>query len=314
MAKCPKCNCEAESCGFDENVEMRIAYCTKCHYKFYETGLMFTCNTALTKRLSNQLNVNEIHPNIDQYHDCLKALQYENKMRLYWIENFLALNHHCSILDVGCGYGNIPILFAMKYGVKRAAGVDVNPEYVNIGQRKVKKLRLNNIQFNCGSIYQMPYRDQEFSHIVCAEALEHLARPRDALLEMRRVTYSTLVIQIPTPNPLLLGSVGKLYEWYSRQKVYHVKSRKLMQTGEEVYPFHVFEPSSIEFLNCLKSSGWKVERYVGTRLLPVPFSLFHQKLMKQILTYAMEFNDYKLSKIWPLKLIANQLIIKATRL
>jgi ubiquinone/menaquinone biosynthesis C-methylase UbiE len=47
-----------------------------------------------------------------------------------------------------------------------------------------------------GSIYQIPYSDNDFNLVTCTEGLEHLEKPYEALEELYRVTNRYVVLSV----------------------------------------------------------------------------------------------------------------------
>ncbi|KKS26427.1 MAG: Methyltransferase type 11 [Parcubacteria group bacterium GW2011_GWC2_42_6] len=70
------------------------------------------------------------------------------------------------VLDLGCGSGKYAKYFKQRIGfdMKPGQGVDV-----------------------VGDAHQLPFEDEKFDTILCAEVLEHLREPAKAIVEMRRV-------------------------------------------------------------------------------------------------------------------------------
>lgn len=311
MAKCPSCGLDAEVSGFDSSLEVRINFCYRCQKWFYESGLMFTCQTILGKSELDKLGFNRQIPlpGVSGYDKILQDLSYANSMRLHWIERFLNLNENDTLLDVGCGYGNLPIYFGAKYDLRLATGIDLAKIYVDVCREKAYKLKMKNVRFEQASAYDIPFENGFLNKVVCAEALEHLASPLDALLEMKRVCSDCLVIQIPCPNPLVFNILGHFIERIMGQKVYHY-SKNITYNKQDYFPQHVFEPSSIEMKKYAASAGFNIENYVGTRLAPILLSKIDNKFMRLIVQNSMHFLDYKMSQIFPFKILGNQLIMQ----
>lgn len=98
-----------------------------------------------------------------------------------------------SILDVGCGEGVVTERLATATGAT-TIGVDLGTEKLLQQWRRRQGGRLS---FRPGSAYDLPFADDSFDCVCALEVLEHLARPRDALAELVRVSRRTLLLSVP---------------------------------------------------------------------------------------------------------------------
>jgi SAM-dependent methyltransferase len=106
------------------------------------------------------------------------------------------------ILDVGCG----EMITTRKIG---AIGMDVDNGDVR------------------GSVYALPFKDESFDTVLFSEVIEHLNRPRAAIVEIRRVlkTGGRIIMLFPNDRTFKLawflcgmwGEItrdrGHLYQW-----------------------------------------------------------------------------------------------------
>jgi 2-polyprenyl-3-methyl-5-hydroxy-6-metoxy-1,4-benzoquinol methylase len=99
-----------------------------------------------------------------------------------------------SILDVGCGEGVVTERFARLLPETRILGIDADTATL---QGEWQGRRLENLSFETGSAYELPFEDKSFELVCAVEVLEHLERPRDALSEMARVSSSALLVSVP---------------------------------------------------------------------------------------------------------------------
>lgn len=86
------------------------------------------------------------------------------------------------VLDVGCGPGSITV------GLSPAAwvlGVDLEPGQVALAREAAH--RLSTVDFLVASVYHLPLPDASVDIAFSHALFEHLARPADALAELRRV-------------------------------------------------------------------------------------------------------------------------------
>lgn len=92
-----------------------------------------------------------------------------------------------NILDVGCGPGTITVDLACRVPNGKVIGIDTFEDLVVHGQRKALELNLKNITFEVASATALPYEDNSFDIVIGHQVLLHLADPKAAFEEMRRV-------------------------------------------------------------------------------------------------------------------------------
>jgi 2-polyprenyl-3-methyl-5-hydroxy-6-metoxy-1,4-benzoquinol methylase len=98
-----------------------------------------------------------------------------------------------SILDVGCGEGVVTERLAAVTGAP-TIGVDIGDERLQEEWRSREGGRLS---FQPASAYALPFPDRSFACVCTIEVLEHLERPRDALVELARVAERALLLSVP---------------------------------------------------------------------------------------------------------------------
>lgn len=124
-------------------------------------------------------------------HTRYSTVQYwrkkQNRVDLY--NDILGrLDRDLSILDVGCGCG---ALWHHQAPVNlELTGVDINDEAKQAWQWTGRP-------FVKTSAANLPFEDNSFSQVVCAEVLEHLENWEDSLKELIRVCSDKLIISVP---------------------------------------------------------------------------------------------------------------------
>jgi SAM-dependent methyltransferase len=116
-----------------------------------------------------------------------------------------------SVLDVGCGPGNITAELARKVDHGSIIGIDIAPSVIEIA-RVEQTEKSANLSFAVGDVYQLEYPDAHFDVVYAHQVLQHLGRPVDALIEMRRVLK---------PGGLLAARDGDYgaFAWYPADPV-----------------------------------------------------------------------------------------------
>ena len=117
------------------------------------------------------------------------------------------------LIDCGCGPGSITVDLAQAVTPGDALGIDLREEALTHGRQLARDRGLSNVMFQVATVYQLPCPDAAFDAAFACAVLQHLAAPRAALTEMRRVLKpggvigimdgsSTITFRYPT-NPLL---------------------------------------------------------------------------------------------------------------
>ena len=92
------------------------------------------------------------------------------------------------LVDVGCGAGELTLELAEH--VKHVVGVDSDPSEVRAAQSGALSAQVSNATFVAGDAYHLDLPDQDADAVFAHSVLEALARPLDALAEIRRVLKS----------------------------------------------------------------------------------------------------------------------------
>ncbi|KAK5257449.1 hypothetical protein LTR40_009579 [Exophiala xenobiotica] len=97
-------------------------------------------------------------------------------------------NPHLRLLDVGSGSGTISVSFAKLIPDGQVTGIDLNANILPRVRAVAETAGVKNIEFQQGSVYQLPFADETFDVTFCHQVLIHIGTPWDALREMLRVT------------------------------------------------------------------------------------------------------------------------------
>src|SRR5262249_44921952 len=92
-----------------------------------------------------------------------------------------------SILDIGCGPGAITIGLAEVVAPGAVIGVDLDQDAISRAQALVAERGLANVQFQVGSIYELPFPDSSLDAAFAHTVFMHLDKPAVAAGEVRRV-------------------------------------------------------------------------------------------------------------------------------
>jgi len=97
-------------------------------------------------------------------------------------------NPNLKLLDVGCGSGTISVSLAKLIPEGHVTGMDLNPNILPRAHAVAEMGGVQNIEFQQGSVFELPFADETFDITFCHQVLVHIANPWDALREMLRVT------------------------------------------------------------------------------------------------------------------------------
>ena len=155
------------------------------------------------------------------------------------------------ILDVGCADGEVSLELA-RLGGSVVVGVDISEAAVATCRSRGLEAYRSNLDQEA-----LPLADDSFDLVYMAEVIEHLARPDQAIVELRRVLVPGGHLLITTPNLaclpnrlLLLAGLQPLYTEVSEELVLGRGFRILGQRGRPVGHLRLFTRRAlVEFLD-----------------------------------------------------------------
>ena len=92
-----------------------------------------------------------------------------------------------TVLDVGCGPGTITVDLAHLVAPGLVTGVDLSEEVVEVARETSEGRHVDNVRFAVDDVYDLSFAESTFDVVFAHQVLQHLSRPVDALMEMRRV-------------------------------------------------------------------------------------------------------------------------------
>lgn len=99
-----------------------------------------------------------------------------------------------SVLDVGCGPGTITVDIAGRVAPGRVIGLDAAADVIEKAATLGESF--DTLEFVVGNAYALDYPDDSFDVVHSHQTLQHLARPVDALRELRRVVKPGGVVAV----------------------------------------------------------------------------------------------------------------------
>ena len=137
-------------------------------------------------------------------HDLDKFYNHPNRIFRY-IENkrvkiligFAEINDQDTVLDVGCGIGNI--LERIDKGI--LYGVDISKVQIEKAKNRLGSKAI----LTKSPAEALPFDDKFFSKILCTEVFEHVLEPVLLLKEMKRALKDVGIISLSIPNEKLIN-------------------------------------------------------------------------------------------------------------
>lgn len=129
-------------------------------------------------------------------------------------------------LEIGCGPGMLLEGIYERVGPDgKIAGVDLNPHFINVANRRVKMLEYKNAAFVTADCHTLPFEDGTFDAVVAEKLLMHVSPISRVIEEIKRVLsvggrlvladYDPYTIMTAGPDPALtarvLASAAKVY-------------------------------------------------------------------------------------------------------
>jgi SAM-dependent methyltransferase len=94
------------------------------------------------------------------------------------------------LLDVGCGPGSITRGLAERLAPGKVVGLDLSGETLDAARRDAAARGIENLEYEEGSVYELPFPDGSFDVVYAHQVLQHLRERGAALREMLRVVRS----------------------------------------------------------------------------------------------------------------------------
>lgn len=159
-----------------------------------------------------------------------------------------------SLLDCGCGPGSLTIGFAQYLSPGRVVGIDREPQQMAAAVAWAADHGVDNVQFETGDIYALPFADASFDAVFCSAVLGSVSRPAAVVGEMVRILKpgGTIAMKefdhggdiVYPQTPQLTRSI----ELYQRIRAEHGHEPRggrklrawLLETGCSVKHSHVF--------------------------------------------------------------------------
>jgi len=155
----------------------------------------------------------------------------------------LGLNESSKLLDVAPGMGTQDIYLLKNFSPQSIDGLDVTWKHVEHGRRRAREADAEDrVRFHHGTAIQLPFPDENFTHILSIEGPEHFDTREKFLHEAHRVlrpggviAMADFIVKNPPRNPLekLVAEAARKLWQVPRANVYsgEVYRQKMKHTG-----------------------------------------------------------------------------------
>ena len=107
------------------------------------------------------------------------------------------------VLEPGCGVGAQTVTLAANSPTSRILSSDISQASLAEARRRVCAAGLTNVTFSQMDVYGLPFMANAFDHIFVCFVLEHLAKPAEALAQLRRLLKTGGTITVIEGRPRL---------------------------------------------------------------------------------------------------------------
>jgi SAM-dependent methyltransferase len=91
----------------------------------------------------------------------------------------------CRVLEAGCGVGAQTLTLARNSPGASIVSVDISANSIVLAEEKVRAAGLNNVRFQQGDIFHLPFATASFDYVFVCFVLEHLKDPTLALQTLK---------------------------------------------------------------------------------------------------------------------------------
>jgi 2-polyprenyl-3-methyl-5-hydroxy-6-metoxy-1,4-benzoquinol methylase len=162
-----------------------------------------------------------------------------------------------TILDIGCGFGRLSLLCALK-GAKQVVAIDLSDPLIQSLERTISLLKLSNIETHRMDAENLEFKSNTFDIVYCCEVIEHLPSPKKALSAIKSVLKPDGVLLLSTPNGLNIAGFKQAFF-----KLFHYNWISPYGAGQP--ELHMYNPITLR--NLLSNCGFRITSFRGSEYL-----------------------------------------------
>ncbi len=136
------------------------------------------------------MKVSKIETTVSNKYNRLASI-YDLRWRNYldrslsFLLDFAEIPPSASILDLACGTGELTRLILKTNPQQDITGVDISPAMLAIANNKLEAY--SQARLSLASATELPFAQQSFNLVICANAFHYLESPELTLAEIKRV-------------------------------------------------------------------------------------------------------------------------------
>lgn len=140
----------------------------------------------------------------------MEKYESRNPLKRFFLKRFVKrlmtmIPEQGDMLEVGCGEGMLLSEVYRLWPERKLTGVDLSESAVQEARE-----RNPGIQIDVANALDLPFEDNSFEVVLCAEVLEHLKEPQKALAELCRVSSKHVILSVPHEPWFRLGNLAVL--------------------------------------------------------------------------------------------------------
>lgn len=142
-----------------------------------------------------------------------------------YILKLLENDSFSSLLDLGCGTGELLYQIQQKYHSERLVGIDISDKMIDVANEK----KIDKAHFILGDTEYLPFDNNTFDVVICNDSFHHYPSPEKVLDESYRVLKNGgLIIIGDCWQPPLARQIMNIYMKYSKEGDVKIYSKKEM--------------------------------------------------------------------------------------
>lgn len=143
------------------------------------------------------------------------------------ILNSLSTITYTNFLDLGCGTGEMIKIILTSDKEKRAFGIDISPNMIEVAKKKLPQ----SVDLRIGDSENLPYSDEFFDVVYCNDSFHHYPNPENVISEVFRVLKKEgIFIICDCWQPYLGRIIMNIYMKHSKEGDVKIYSKREMET------------------------------------------------------------------------------------